>query len=148
MCRSNRRIFIFYPKGITALSPGLRRRSYPGSEQQNSLNPEGDLCKRPLERRPPARRGSIVAQICNLLYRRIAFCESRIFVRQSRKRTLCRLQIGDTADYKSALRPRRAGGRRSNFAEISNAVAAGWIALDVRAATPLALESFSDRNPR
>jgi hypothetical protein len=67
-----------------------------------------------LERRPPARRDSIVAQICNLPYRRIAFCESRIFVRQSRKRTLCRLQIGDTADYKSALRPRRSGGRRSD----------------------------------
>jgi hypothetical protein len=48
-----------------------------------------------LERRPPARRVSIVAQICNLLYRRIAFCESRIFLRPSRKRSL--------ADCKSAI---------------------------------------------
>src|SRR5678809_1403722 len=89
-----------------------------------AATPSEISAKRPSERRPPAPRGSSVAQICNLPYRRIAFCESRIFVRQSRKRTLCRLQIGDTADYKSALRSGRAGGRRSNFAEISEGVVA------------------------
>src|SRR6476660_9372046 len=47
-----------------------------------------------------------VAQICNLLYRRIAFCGASAVTMRSNFRTLCRLQIGDTADYKSALRGR------------------------------------------
>ena len=44
-----------------------------------------------------------VAQICNLLYRRIGFCGALARPVRSNSRTLCRLQIGDMADYKSAL---------------------------------------------
>jgi hypothetical protein len=44
-----------------------------------------------------------VAQIFNLLYRRIAFCTARRLLPASTYRKPCRLQIGDTADCKSAL---------------------------------------------
>src|SRR5258706_8455109 len=48
-----------------------------------------------------------VAQICNLPYRRIAFCGQVGKCECARTLgRLCRLQIGDTADYKSALRGR------------------------------------------
>jgi hypothetical protein len=39
-----------------------------------------------------------VAQICNLLYRRIAFCRALTTPTGYGLSTLCRLQIGDTAD--------------------------------------------------
>src|SRR5262249_44781730 len=50
-----------------------------------------------------------VAQICNLLYRRIVSCRiasCTLFARCGALNwaTVCRLQIGDTADFKSALR--------------------------------------------
>ena len=51
-----------------------------------------------------ALRGVSVAQIFNLLYRRIAFCGRREVRRPSDLSTPCRFQIGDTADCKSALR--------------------------------------------
>ncbi len=51
-----------------------------------------------------ALRGVTVAQIFNLLYRRIAFCGRREVLRPSGLSTPCRFQIGDTADCKSALR--------------------------------------------
>jgi hypothetical protein len=47
----------------------------------------------------------LARQICNLLYR-IAFCGASANASALELRTLCRLQIGDTADYKSALRGR------------------------------------------
>src|SRR5437016_7366402 len=45
-----------------------------------------------------------VAQIFNLLYRRFSTCGRANLAGRSRVRTPCRLQIGDTADCKSALR--------------------------------------------
>ena len=45
-----------------------------------------------------------VAQICNLPYRRIAFCGPFASHGRLEHLPLCRLQIGDTADCKSALR--------------------------------------------
>jgi hypothetical protein len=54
----------------------------------------------------PAGHVFSVAQICNLLYRRIAFCGTSASGNVLDLRALCRLQIGDTADYKSALRGR------------------------------------------
>jgi predicted Zn-dependent peptidase len=51
-----------------------------------------------------ARRLKVVAQSFTLLYRRIALCERWIFPRLEMYLKPCRLQIGDTADYKSALR--------------------------------------------
>src|SRR5205823_3758806 len=45
-----------------------------------------------------------VAQICNLPYRRIAFCGRGKIPESQEPEHACRLQIGDTADYKSALR--------------------------------------------
>jgi len=47
---------------------------------------------------------SLVAQICNLLYRRFSTCGARAVRTLSDNPAVCRLQIGDTADYKSALR--------------------------------------------
>jgi hypothetical protein len=49
-----------------------------------------------------------VAQTCNLPFRRIAFCALPAVRGCWNISTLCRLQIGETADYKSALR-RRSG---------------------------------------
>jgi hypothetical protein len=73
-----------------------------------------------------ALRGVAVAQIFNLLYRRIAFCGRRAVPQPLGSSTSCRLQIGDTADCKSAL---RAGGTRitpsrSKPPAVSNTVAA------------------------
>jgi len=51
-----------------------------------------------------ALRGVAVAQIFNLVYRRIEFCGRREVLRPSGLPTPCRFQIGDTADCKSALR--------------------------------------------
>jgi hypothetical protein len=45
-----------------------------------------------------------VAQIFNLLYRRIGFCEATPAAGLPSLRTACRLQIGDTAESNSALR--------------------------------------------
>ena len=47
-----------------------------------------------------------VAQIFNLLYRRIAFCRACECPEVSRTCDPCRLQIGDTAESNSALRLR------------------------------------------
>jgi len=48
-------------------------------------------------------RCRLVAQISNLLYRRLAACGAPINRTRTRFPGLCRLEIGDTADCKSAL---------------------------------------------
>jgi hypothetical protein len=48
--------------------------------------------------------GEAVAQIFNLLYRRIVFCEHPTIPQPAGLAAPCRFQIGDTADCKSALR--------------------------------------------
>jgi hypothetical protein len=45
----------------------------------------------------------VVAQVFNLPYRRISFCDVSEIPERSAWRPLCRLKIGDTADWKSAL---------------------------------------------
>ena len=61
------------------------------------------LLIRPWDRLQIAR--GTVAQISNLLFRRFSTCWSSGQSRRAwNRRTLCRLQIGDTADWKSALR--------------------------------------------
>jgi hypothetical protein len=50
-----------------------------------------------------ARGCRFVAQICNLLYRRIEFCGGAIIATAPRFATASRLQIGDTAEFNSAL---------------------------------------------
>src|SRR4051812_30683777 len=53
-------------------------------------------------------RGMVnVAQICNLLYRRFLICCAFDDSAATGVRTLCRMQFGDTADCKSALRTDR-----------------------------------------
>jgi hypothetical protein len=47
---------------------------------------------------------TLVVQNCNLLWRRIAFCASPTVRTRWHVSTLCRLQIGDTAECNSALR--------------------------------------------
>ena len=54
----------------------------------------------------------LVAQICNLPYRRLAACRASTRRSDSDRSTNCRLQVGDTADCKSALRCLRAGSIR------------------------------------
>src|SRR5213593_3475531 len=58
----------------------------------------------PLTPAPPRASDKVVAQVSNLLYRRLPACgcaeESGVTVMA----TLCRLEIGDTAGWKPALR--------------------------------------------
>ena len=54
-----------------------------------------------------------VAQICNLLYRRFLICTMRDLSPVLTDRAFCRMQFGDTAHCKSALRaPHIAASRR------------------------------------
>ena len=56
---------------------------------------------------------SDVAQICNLLYRRIAFGRASALLNASEFRAASGLQIRDTAECNSALRRGRRGAERS-----------------------------------
>ena len=85
------------------------------AQSRSSLNPMHGDCsvldgnwKSPRGSRLRSSRGSVaVAQICNLLYRGFAICGPPRVQRGAVKTTPCRMQFGDTADYKSALHVRR-----------------------------------------
>ena len=64
---------------------------------------------------------SVVAQICNLLYR--GFETRRPSETRGRREcsTRCRLQIGDTADYKSALRRHSGSCKRDDVGGLTSA---------------------------
>jgi iron complex outermembrane receptor protein len=95
---------------------------------------------------------TLVAQSCTLLYRRIAFCGSPTVRARWSFSTLCRLQIGDTAECNSALRDADAAFRRNRY-EILGLKAAlqifvgilglGWLS----ASCPAAEASAGDKEP-